>query len=121
MLRSLILAGALGLAAPAFAVPFNADKGGTVDLAEARAAGGAVFDKLDVDRDGALDAKELKGRVAKKAWTSIDPDNDMTVSKDEYLAYVESQFKQADADNEGALDNKELRAKGGRELTKLLK
>jgi len=34
---------------------------GTVDLAEAKKAAGDLFDKLDTDKDGTLDVKELKG------------------------------------------------------------
>ena len=67
----------------------DTDKDGTVDLEEAKAAAGAEFDKLDVDHDGTLDRKELKGRISNKDWAAADPDNDKTVSKDEYLNFVE--------------------------------
>ena len=124
MLRSLIFASVLALAAPAYAAsptPFDADKDGTVDLAEAQTAAGVMFDRLDRDHDGTLDSKELKGRLAKKDWAAIDTDNDKTVSKDEYAAYVAAAFKLADVDGEGTLDKKELRSKAGRVLTKLLR
>ena len=39
-------------------------------------------------------------------WAVADPDNDKTISKDEYLAYVEAVFKKADTDNDGTIDAK---------------
>ncbi len=124
MLRPLALLAALTLASPAFAagaVPGDADKDGTTDLQEARTAASAVFDKLDVDHDGTLDAKELKGRIVKKDWPAVDPDKDNTVTREEYLNYVDALFKVADKDAEGTLDAKEMRSKAGLKLQKLLK
>jgi Ca2+-binding EF-hand superfamily protein len=109
---------------PAFAASalaaLDTDKDGTVDLAEAKAAASALFDKLDVDHDGTLDHKELGNRVSAKDWAVADPDNDKTISKDEYLAYVEALFKRADPDNDGTLDAKELQTPAGRALSHLL-
>jgi Ca2+-binding EF-hand superfamily protein len=50
-----------------------------------------------------------------------DPDNDGTVSRDEYVGLAEKLFKEADTDNEGTLDAKEMQSKAGRQLMKLLK
>ena len=41
---------------------FDTDNDGTVDLAEAKKAASALFDKLDRDHDGTLDKRELAGR-----------------------------------------------------------
>jgi hypothetical protein len=71
---------------------------GTVDLDEAKKAASALFDKLDTDKDGTLDLKELHGRLTQKEFTAADPDNDGTLTKDEYLAVVEKRFKAADPD-----------------------
>ena len=110
---------------PAFAASalsaLDSDKDGTVDLAEAKAAATARFDKLEKDNDGTLDHKELKGRVSEKDWAIADPDNDKTISKDEYLAFVEVAFKGADEDNDRTIDAKELRGPAGRALLRLLK
>src|SRR6202163_4029145 len=38
---------------------FDTDNDGTVDLAEAKKAASALFDKLDRDHDGTLDKREL--------------------------------------------------------------
>ena len=130
--RSAILAAIGGLAgttiaASAFAKKrqsaverFDTDHDGTVDLAEAKKAAGDVFDKLDTDKDGTLDFKELKGRVSHKEFTDADPDNDGTLSKDEYLALVEKRFKAADPDNDGTVSAAEFKTHAGQSLGKLL-
>ena len=133
-LKTLTLASVLAVSLPAMAVmsaspsfaastleSLDPDHDGTVDLAEAKAAAGALFDKLEKDNDGTLDHKELHGRISAKDWAVADPDNDKTVSKDEYLAYVEVLFKKADPDNDGTIDAKELNSPAGRALLRLLK
>ena len=99
----------------------DTDKDGTVDLAEAKAAASALFDKLDANHDRTLDRKEVKDRIPANDWAAADPDNDKTISKDEYLAYVETVFKRADKDNDGTIDAKELQSPPGRALLRLLK
>jgi Ca2+-binding EF-hand superfamily protein len=96
------------------------DHDGTLDLAEAKDAASALFDKLGKDKDGTLDAKEVGRRIGKKEFKEADPDNDGTLSKDEYLALVEKLFNAADADKDGTLDAKELRSKPGRALLRLI-
>ena len=98
----------------------DTDNDGTIDLAEAKKAASALFDKLDPDHDGTLDLKELKGRVTRKELKEADPDNDGTLTKDEYLALVEKRFKAADPDNDGTVSAKELKTKAGRALLLLL-
>jgi Ca2+-binding EF-hand superfamily protein len=133
-LKTLPLASLLAVSLPAFAVmdaspsfaasalaSLDTDHDGTVDLAEAKAAASALFDKLDKDKDGTLDHQELHGRIAAKDWAAADPDNDKTVSKDEYLAFVETAFKAADPDNDSTIDAKELKSPAGRALLRLLK
>jgi Ca2+-binding EF-hand superfamily protein len=117
----------LGAAAvPALAAPtgpvalLDTDNDGTVDLNEAKKAASALFDKLDTDKDGTLDLKELKGRVTDKEFKAADPDNDGTLSKDEYLAMVEKRFKAADPDNDGTVSAAEFNSAAGRALGKLL-
>ena len=95
------LAALVGGAAPALAATiFDTDSDGTVDLDEAKKAANALFDILDTDKDGTLDLKELKGRLTQEEFAAADPDNDGTLSKDEYLAVVEKRFKAADPDND---------------------
>jgi hypothetical protein len=121
----LILGGAF--APPAWSAPrsvlamLDSDKDGTVDLAEAKAAGSAAFDRLERDHDGTLDHSELHGRLNAKDMAAADPDKDGTLDKAEYLALVEQRFKAADPDNDGTVDASELRSPAGQALVRLLK
>src|SRR5262249_59514750 len=99
---------------------FDTDNDGTVDLAEAKKAAGALFDRLDKDKDGTLDIKELQGRLSRKDFAAADPDNDKTLTKDEYLAAVEKRFKAADPDNDGTVSAAEFRTASGQALARLL-
>ena len=81
----------------------DTDNDDTIDLKEVQAVASAKFDALEGDKDGTLDAKELKGRGGKKVIAEADPDKDGTLDKKEYLALVESRFKAADPDNDGTL------------------
>jgi Ca2+-binding EF-hand superfamily protein len=99
---------------------FDTDNDGTVDLEEAKKAASVLFDKLDTDKDGTLDLKELHGRLTQKEFTAADPDNDGTLTKDEYLALVEKRFKAADPDNDGTVSAAELKTPVGRSLSQLL-
>ena len=81
--RSILLAACAALyAAPALAgsVPkaLDPDADGTIDLAEAKSAGGALFDKLDEDHEGTLDIKELLDGSARTDLAHADPDKDTT-------------------------------------------
>ena len=49
---------------------FDTDNDGTVDLAEAKKAASALFDKLDRDHDGTLDKRELAGRLTPKEFAA---------------------------------------------------
>jgi len=99
----------------------DTDNDRTVDLAEAKKAASAVFDRLDRDHDGTLDRRELRGRLTAKELDAADPDHDKTLTKDEYLALVERRFNAANPDRDGTLDAKELKTKAGRALLKLLR
>lgn len=102
---SLALAFDIGtsLAAPSPIAALDKDHDGTLDLAEVKDAAGAVFDKLEKDHDSTLDRREVGGRVATGEFKEADPDNDATLTKDEYLALVEKLFNEADADKNGTL------------------
>jgi Ca2+-binding EF-hand superfamily protein len=99
----------------------DTDNDGTVDLAEAKAAASAQFDRLERDKDGTLDKHELARRLSAKELAAADPDHDGTLTKDEYLAVVEQRFSAADPDHDGTLDAKELNSPAGRALLRLLR
>jgi Ca2+-binding EF-hand superfamily protein len=99
----------------------DTDNDGTVDLAEAKVAASAMFDRLERDKDGTLDKHELSRRLSAKELAAADPDRDGTLTKEEYLAVVEQRFSAADPDHDGTLDAKELKSGAGRALLRLLK
>jgi Ca2+-binding EF-hand superfamily protein len=99
----------------------DTDNDGTVDLAEAKKAASAVFDRLDRDHDGTLDKRELAGRLSARQLAAADPDHDGTLTKDEYLAVVEQRFNAANPDKDGTLDAKELGSAAGKALLRLLR
>jgi Ca2+-binding EF-hand superfamily protein len=100
---------------------FDMDNDGTVDLAEAKKAASALFDRLDPDRDGTLDKRELAGRLSAKELAAADPDHDGTLTKDEYLAVVEQRFNAANPDKDGTLDAREMSSAAGKALLRLLR
>ncbi len=117
-----LLAGALPALAKSGAIRmFDTDNDGTIDLAEAKKAAAALFDKLELDHDGTLDKKELARRLTAKELAAADPDHDGTLTKDEYLAVVEQRFNAADPDHDATLDARELNSKAGRALLRLLR
>ena len=63
----------------------DTDDDGTVDLKEINKSATELFTRLEKDSDGTVDLKEMKGRVSKKEFKTADPDNDGTLSKDEFL------------------------------------
>jgi Ca2+-binding EF-hand superfamily protein len=117
---SAVAAPALATAKKSWVAQFDTDKDGTVDLAEAKKAAGATFDRLDTDRDGTVTIKELRGRLNRKAFAAGDPDHDKTLTKEEYLAVVEQRFKAADPNNDGTISEAEFEKPAGRALRRLL-
>ena len=125
LLNVLVLGGLAGSRMPAWAqgAPtrwrrLDTDNDGT--MAEAKKAAGALFDWLDRDRDGALDRRELRGRVDAKEFAAADPDKEGTLTKDEYFTIVEKRFKTVDPDNDGTVSAAKLRTKAGRASLRLL-
>jgi Ca2+-binding EF-hand superfamily protein len=62
----------------------------------------------------------LHGRLTHLEFAAADPDNDRTLTKDEFLAVVEKRFGAADRDNDGKLSAAELKKGAGKSLSKLL-
>jgi Ca2+-binding EF-hand superfamily protein len=123
---TLAISAIAGMILPAWAAPnpirlLDTDNDGTVDLAEAKKAASALFDKLERDHDGTLDKRELAGRLSAREFAAADPDHDGTVTRDEYLAVVEQRFNAANPDKDGTLDAKELNSAAGKALLRLLR
>ncbi len=91
-------------------------------MAEVERAAAAKFDSLEVDNDSTLDKKEMSStKVDDKTFKKADPDNDGTLTKEEFLTIVKARFKAADADNDGTVSVAELKTKAGQSLLRLLK
>lgn len=98
----------------------DTDNDASVDNAEAKKAAIILFDRLDADKDGTLDANELRGRLSEKEIVAGNPQHNKTLTKDEYLAIVDERFKTADSNHDGKLDIQELASLSGDAVVKLL-
>ncbi len=92
----------------------DTDHDGTIDLAEAKTAGMAIFNSTDKDSDGTVDKKEGSTMM------SADTDKDGTVDKAEYGKAIEAAFKKADTENDGKIDEKELSSPAGEDLRTMI-
>lgn len=100
---------------------FDPDKDSTIDLMEAQRAATKAFDKLDLNQDQDLDAKELGSRLSAAELKEANPDNDGVLGRSEYLNLVVDRFKAADPDNDGTIDAKELESQAGKALLQLMR
>jgi len=99
------------------------------------------FDRLDADHDGTLSLEELEAplraqlshasgtdqaslrsslRSLGQDFKEMGKDRNGTVSKDEYVAFVQRQFDAANADKDETLEPKELASSKGRRILVLL-
>ena len=76
---------------------------------------------MDADKDGTLDEKELQGHMTKRQFAEADPDNDKTLTRDEYLVFVTKAFRAANRDGDSTVDANELGTPAGRALILLLR
>jgi len=109
-------------------IAMDTDHDGTVSKEEFSAYMEAQFDKADADHDETVDKNEMEqlrrilgitnassqetstrgSSGPKLSMTALDKDNDGTVSKQEFIAYMQVQFDKADGDHDGTLDRNEL-------------
>lgn len=97
------------------------DNDGRLDLAEAKKAALKLFHRLNTDKDGTLDRRELRGRVGLFEFVRANKDHDRTLDKAEYLALVEARFMAANRDKDGTIECDELNSLRGRRFLRLLK
>ncbi|RUX24289.1 EF-hand domain-containing protein [Mesorhizobium sp. M7A.F.Ca.US.011.01.1.1] len=102
----------------------NSDR--KLEFSEIQAARAKMFDWIDANRNGLLDAEEVRGVVERvkskrdfqaaqfagfQAQASrIDRNGDGKISRDEFAAFVPDRLLQADTNGDGALSISELRA-----------
>jgi Ca2+-binding EF-hand superfamily protein len=106
----------------------DADGNHMVSRAEADSFYGLLFDALDTDKNGTIDAKEWVGTKGNQSISLatggfsrelrtmammklVDTDTDHTVSKQEFLKLNETQFSAMDKSEDGQLDPQEWLAK----------
>lgn len=94
----------------------DANKDGAIDLNEAKAGGSKVLSKVNSDKDGTVDAKELSGRVDAAGIKAADPDADGTLDESEYGTLVEERFKAANSDGDATIEEDELSTPEGKAL-----
>jgi hypothetical protein len=87
-----------------------------VEEAEAQASGRRLFDSLDEDRDGLLQANELNGRLGAPVMKAADPDADAGLNRQEYASLLTARYKSANENADGTLDSNELASLAGRLL-----
>ena len=98
----------------------DVDKNGAIDVKEAKAGGAKVFAKINPDKDGTVDAKELGDRVDAAGIKAADPDSDGTLDEVEYGALIEEKFKAANPDGDETIEEDELVTPEGKALLILI-
>jgi len=137
MIRAILLAGAVGMAASAGALAaanepnlptgeraFNfidSNKDGKITLDEMRPRALKRVLRLDADNDGTVTAAEIDTYLnrqverRKSAMLShLDADNDAKITASEIDAFVATLFKGVDSDHDGAVTMAEAREKAGK-------
>jgi Ca2+-binding EF-hand superfamily protein len=97
----------------------DTDKNGKISRQEYMKFMQAEFDRMDKDKSGELDAKELAqsklesnaipgGDYVKQLLLLMDADKSGKISRQEYMAFMQTEFNRLDEDKNGELDAKEL-------------
>jgi Ca2+-binding EF-hand superfamily protein len=97
----------------------DTDKNGKISRQEYLQFMQAEFSRLDVDKSGELDPKELtKSNLRPSAFSGeddvkrlllmMDTDKNGKISRTEYMQFVQAEFDRLDKDKNGELDPKEL-------------
>jgi Ca2+-binding EF-hand superfamily protein len=100
-------------------VLMDKDKNGRISRQEYMNFMQGEFDRLDKDKSGELDAKELRQsglrpsdstaeNYVKQLLLLMDTDKNGKISKDEYMKFAQEEFDRLDEDKSGELDMTEL-------------
>lgn len=109
MKKTILAAGAavLAMGTVAYAAPGMMAEKGPVALAEAQTKSAAMFDRMDVNSDGKIDAADREARV-KERFTRLDTDGNGSLSLEEFTAGREMRGKRG----EGMRDHHGKRGQG---------
>lgn len=73
----------------------------------------AAFAKADADKNGTVSLAEAKKfGITAKAFAKANPDKDGSLDKKEFVAAIQAQFADANPDKDGTLDPKEAKKAG---------
>jgi len=97
----------------------DTDKNGRISRQEYMQFMQAEFSRLDVDKNGELDPKELTKSNLRPSVSSgedyvgqllllMDTDKNGKISRQEYMQFMQAEFNRLDVDKSGELDPKEL-------------
>jgi Ca2+-binding EF-hand superfamily protein len=80
------------------------DDDGAVEGSEFDAFMSAAFAHLDTNKDGSLDASEMRELLTPAQVTDLDANSDGMVSRSEFVAQGQEDFRGADKDGDGQLN-----------------
>ena len=100
---------------------FDINKDGLLDAAEVKSAAAARFDELNPDQDDQLDPREAAPVLEGEAFRQADSDRNGQVNKAEYLELVDRLFLAADANGDKRLSPEEFASERGQLIMRLLR
>lgn len=87
---------------------FDEDRNGLLTDAEVRAAGRALFSRLDADHSNGLNTTELGGRLGDPVLRAANVNADDELNWEEFDGLLTARFKSANTNGDGAVDAREL-------------
>ncbi len=106
----------------AFLSKVNKDNDKTISLSELNTYAAAKFGELNTKGPKSLSRTEVGGRLSDSDFKAANNGNkkDMTLSKREFVKYVDYLFKEANTKGDKTLSVRELNSPAGQKLIKLL-
>lgn len=100
---------------------FDINKDGLLDAAEVKSAAAARFDELNPDQNDQLDPREAAPVLSGEAFRQADRDRNGQVDKAEYLDLADRLFLATDANGDKRLSPEEFASERGQMLMRLLR